>query len=242
MKEGLAERLQREVEHGASRVAVTQAEFGWDSPAGKIRKKRRGDFLTKGLSKDARVLEVGAGTGLQTKALVEAVGQVEGIDISPELIEVAKQRAPGATYHVMDAHAPAFAEASFDAIVGVSILHHLDWELALKKYLSLLKPGGAIRFSEPNLLNPQIFLQKNIPFLKRLAGDSPDEYAFTRRHIFRLLKKLGYAGVAVTPFEFLHPATPQSLIPIVLAVESVVAKTPLNAIAGSLLIEARKPK
>ena len=241
MKDELEERLQREVEHGATAVAITQAEFGWDSPAGKIRRKRRGDFLVHGLTKNMRALEIGAGTGLQTLPIIDAVGHVDAIDISPELLEVAKRKAPGANYFVMDAHVPDFPPGTFDAILGVSILHHLDWELALQNYLPLLKPGGVVRFSEPNLLNPQIFLQKNIPFIKRMAGDSPDEYAFTRGHITRLLKKLGYTRITVRPFEFLHPATPASLLPTVMAIESVVAKTPLNAIAGSLLIEAYKP-
>ena len=80
----------------------------------------------------------------------------------------------------MDGHAPEFSAGTFDAILGVSILHHLNWHTALANCFQLLKPNGIIRFSEPNLLNPQTYLTKNIPLLKRLAGDSPDEYAFTR--------------------------------------------------------------
>jgi hypothetical protein len=123
----------------------------------------------------------------------------------------------------------------------VSILHHLDWGLALKNYLPLLKRGGIVRFSEPNLLNPQIYLQKNIPFIKRLAGDSPDEYAFTRWQIAKILKDAGYVDIHVEAYEFLHPGTPQWLIPYVVKLESFLARTPAREIGGSLLIEARKP-
>jgi SAM-dependent methyltransferase len=241
MRHQLADRLLREVQHGASATAVRQAEIGWDSAAGKIRRRRRSEFLLRGLPRDARILEIGAGTGMHTVALLEVSKDVEAIDISPDLLAVARNRAPGAKYHVMDAHKPVFAPESFDAIVGVSILHHLNWKLALSAYQQLLKPGGIVRFSEPNLLNPQILLQKSIPFLKRLAGDSPDEYAFTRGEIARSLASAGFEKIRVQPYEFLHPRTPERFIPLVMRVESWIERTPLNEIAGSLLIEASKP-
>ena len=236
-----ADRLRREIEHGATATAVRQAEAGWDSAAGRIRRERRIAFLVAGLPRAARVLEIGAGTGLQTANLLESLDDVTGIDISPELLSIARDRAPGATYRVMDAHAPEFPAATFDAVLGVSILHHLDWDIALEAYFRVLKPGGIVRFSEPNLLNPQIYVQKNVPWLKRLAGDSPDEYAFTQRQIARLLMRIGYTGISVRPFEFLHPGTPESLIGFVVKLEEWASRTALNAIAGSLLIEARKP-
>lgn len=236
----LEERLTREIEHGGTKTAVEQAEYGWDSPAGRLRRKRRIEFLVKNLPRSTKVLEVGAGTGLQTLDLLKYFDNIIGIDISPDLLAVAEKRAPGAQYIVMDAHAPQFPDGSFDAILGVSILHHLEWDRALKNYARLLTSGGILRFSEPNLLNPQIFLQKNIPFIKRLVGDSPDEYAFTKGQIERSLTAAGFSSLNVQPFEFLHPSTPESWIPAVCQVESWVSKTPLNHIAGSLLIEAKK--
>lgn len=234
------QRLQREVAHGATTTAVHQAEFGWDSPAGIIRRQRRIDFICNDIPRDAKVLEVGAGTGLQTAGLLQHFSNIVGIDISPELLEVARKRAPGAEYLVMDAHAPSYPKESFDAIVGVSILHHLDWDLALQNYYPLLRPGGFLRFSEPNLLNPQIFLQKNIPFIKRMVGDSPDEYAFTPGQIRRSLAQAGFTQIDVQPYEFLHPGTPERWIPAVIRLESFLMRTPLRSIGGSLLIGARR--
>ena len=101
-------------------------------------------------------------------------------------------------------------------------------------------PGGILRFSEPNLLNPQIFIQKNVPFIKKLAGDSPDEYAFTKGQIERSLTQAGFSSLNVKPFEFLHPSTPESWISAVCKLEAWISKTPLAAIGGSLLIEAKK--
>ncbi len=236
----LTDRLNREVLHGATETAVRQAEFGWLSAAGKLRRQRRIDFLCQTLPKTAKVLEIGAGTGIQTLGLLQYFSDVTGIDISPDLLRVAEKRAPGAKYEVMDAHNPNYADESFDAVVGISILHHLNWELALKSAHRLLKHGGVVRFSEPNMLNPQIFLQKNIPWLKRLAGDSPDETAFTRWQIASALRKAGFERINVRPFEFLHPGTPEKYIPLLSKLEKLVSATPINEIAGSLLIEAWK--
>ena len=148
MHAALAERLRREVEHGATELAVRQAESGWDSAAGRIRRDRRAAVLVAGLPRHA-MLEIGAGTGLQTISLLRALDDVAAIDISPDLLAIARERAPGAAYHVMDAHAPDFPEASFDAIMGVSILHHLEWAIALDSYFRLLKPGGVIGTPSP---------------------------------------------------------------------------------------------
>jgi ubiquinone/menaquinone biosynthesis C-methylase UbiE len=242
MANTLNQKLLREKLHGSTETAVQQAEYGWDSPAGKIRRDRRIEFCVSGIPANAQVLELGAGTGLQTAHLLGRFRSVIGIDISIDLLHVAGQRAPRAHYAVMDAHRLGFEDARFDAVLGISILHHLDWDIAIRECFRVLKPGGIARFSEPNLANPQIFLQKNIPWLKRRLGDSPDEYAFTRGRIIRSLQRTGFSAIQVKPFEFLHPGTPRRFIPAVLKLEAILSHTLINRIAGSLLIEARKEK
>lgn len=213
----------------------------WSSPAGLIRKERRVSFLTEiPLDVNSKVLEVGAGSGIFTVEISKKWNDLTSIDLSLELLETAKERNPRVNFKAMDAHELQFDDNSFDAIVGVSILHHLDWTRALNGFYKKLKSGGWIRFSEPNLLNPQIFLQKNIPFLKKMAGDSPDEYAFTVSQITQSLRKTGFSDIKVVPFEFMHPSTPNSLVPAVLKLESFISKSFLKHIGGSLLISARK--
>jgi SAM-dependent methyltransferase len=125
--------------------------------------------------------------------------------------------------------------------VGCSALHHLDWERAFHEIARVLRPGGALRFSEPNLANPQILVQKNVPLVKRWVGDSPDEYAFTAGQCRRALEQAGFTSIHVRPFEFLHPSVPVPLIPLALKIEALLSRTPLRRLGGSLLIEARKP-
>lgn len=59
-----------------------------------------------------------------------------------------------ADFRVMDAHKLDFPDNHFDFVYGVAILHHLDFETALKEIARVTKPGGRILFVEPLRLNP----------------------------------------------------------------------------------------
>ncbi|MBD2464720.1 methyltransferase domain-containing protein [Oscillatoria sp. FACHB-1407] len=237
----LQERLERERQHGKVIIATEENNWGWKTPAGQIRWKRRFNYLAQALpNADGQVLEVGAGSGTFTVGLADVYSNLMAIDISEDLINIARTRAPSAQFAAMDAHNLEVPDNSFDAIIGCSVLHHLDWNLALQGFYHKLKPGGVVRFSEPNLLNPQIFIQKTIPPIKKRLGDSPDEYAFTAWQIRRSLKRAGFSRITVTPYEFLHPSVPEKWIDAVIKLETLISKTFLKQIGGSLLIEAFK--
>lgn len=69
-----------------------------------------------------RVLDVGCGPGHLTHALPPEV-EVVGIDLSAEMLRVARQRRPGGTYRVHDYHQPLPAElGTFDVILAVGCL------------------------------------------------------------------------------------------------------------------------
>src|SRR5262249_46108430 len=129
----------------------------------------------------------------------------------------------------------------FDAVVGSSILHHLEIEPSLAKIAALLKPGGVMSFAEPNMLNPQILVQKNVPWIKKLAGESPDETAFVRWKLKGAMERVGFTDVRITPFDWLHPATPRPMIPLVRAAGGMFENLPgVREFAGSVLIFGRK--
>lgn len=97
---------------------------------------------------DERVLDVGCGDGLITAELADRLptGRVVGVDPSPRMIDVARQR-------VLPDGNLAFAVASvqhltftgeFDLVVSFNALHWVaEHELALQRIRAALVPGGA---------------------------------------------------------------------------------------------------
>ena len=237
-------RLLNEIEHGKYLIEHGAGEtWNWETPAGKLRWKRRVAMLKGKLESGSKVLELGCGTGYFTRELIDTGAGITAIDISPDLLEEARKKiqAPGLEFKVDNAYAMSFENESFDHVIGSSVLHHLEIRRALSEVYRVLKPGGWMAFTEPNMMNPQIALQKNIPAVKRRMGDSPDETAFFKWQIKSLLREAGFTGIRVIPFDFLHPAVPPGLIKTISWIGSTAEKTPLlRGIAGSLHITAGK--
>ena len=200
-------------------------------------------MLSSHLKPGMTVLELGCGAGYFTQELARSGADIIAIDVSPELLEIARTKcsSQNVEYQIQNAYALSYSEAVFDSVVGSSVLHHLEIEEALRDIYRVLKPRGSIYFTEPNMLNPQIAIQKNIPWIKRKLGDSPDETAFFRWKLWRLLERTGYRDVQIDPFDFLHPKTPVALINRVKAFGRFLEKMPvISELAGSLYIRAVK--
>jgi ubiquinone/menaquinone biosynthesis C-methylase UbiE len=127
-----------------------------------------------------RVLEVGCGTGeiaLRAKARAGPHGSVAGIDPSPEMIAVARQKAARANldidYRVASVEALPFADATFDVVISSLMMHHLPDDLkprTLAEIRRVLKPGGRlliVDFTEPKSrlvrLQPVWLIHRNLP-------------------------------------------------------------------------------
>ncbi len=240
------EKNENEISHG-SFLAENDPEkiWGWDTPAGKIRAERRAELIIggAGLKSGMKVLEIGCGTGFFTEMFAQSGTEILAVDISDDLLKIARKRglASETVRFVTARFEDCDAQGPFDAVIGSSILHHLDIEASLAKIHSLLRPGGIMCFAEPNMLNPQIMIQKNIPFIKKIMGDSPDETAFFRWSLGRLLKRKGFTDIQIVPFDWVHPYTPVFIMEYIEKTGRITEKTPfLKEFAGSLLISGRK--
>jgi len=239
------EKAQHEIEHGALLASQdTEKSWGWGTPAGKIRARRRAELIIAAskLNFGKKVLEIGCGTGLFTEVFAETGADISAVDISPELLQKAKARNLPPTVHILEKRfEDCDLDGPFDAIIGSSILHHLAVNAALTKIHELLKPGGAISFAEPNFLNPQVFIERKLR--KWFPYTSPDEIAFVRWHLKKDLEEAGMIKVEITPFDWLHPFTPEKLISQVKSLGEILEKTPiLKEFSGSLLICAERPE
>lgn len=123
------------------------------------------------------VLDYGCFTGdLYQQLAPHQPLRIVGIDISTQGIETARARfGSGAEYLVMDAHRTSFAAATFDLVVGRSILHHLDWEVAIREVSRILKPGGVAVFTEPLGGNPAAKLIRRLTPRARTKDERPLE-------------------------------------------------------------------
>lgn len=237
-------RIENEIKHSEYLATSKFKNWGWDSPIGMERLKRRYNLLSSNLNNESVVLEIGCGMGHLSKLLINKNIKLLAIDISPSFISENKNNivSENIQFQAADAHQTNLPSNSYDYIIGCSVLHHLDLDLALNEFYRILKPGGKIFFCEPNMLNPHIAIQKNVAWIKKLSGDSPDESAFVRWKLKYSLKQTGFSYITITPFDFLYPLIPIKLIRVVEAIGYFLEKTPiLKEFAGSLFISAAKP-
>ncbi|MGD2060643.1 MAG: methyltransferase domain-containing protein [Acidimicrobiia bacterium] len=109
----------------------------------------------------AKVLDLGCGPGKYTIALAERGIDVEGLDLTPALVEMLRASAPEIPVHVADAaELPGELRGRFDAVTGFFFLHHLP-ALAptLASARAALRPGGRAVFLEPNPLYVGYYFQ-----------------------------------------------------------------------------------
>jgi SAM-dependent methyltransferase len=105
-----------------------------------------------GIQAGQEVLDVGCGTGVVAITAARAGARVTGADLTPELLELAKENAAIAGLTIewkeADVERLPFADARFDAVV--SQFGHIFAprpEVAVAEMLRVLKPGGRIAFS-----------------------------------------------------------------------------------------------
>lgn len=230
-----AERLQ-----GRLIASGKEGVWGWSGRAGGIRAARRGEFLIRaaGLAPGVRCLELGCGTGEFTERLVASGCDLVAVELSEDTAAHARERVGDKARVVIGniETGDGLEGIEVDAIVGVSVLHHVDLDATFEHTFALLRPGGRFAFSEPNMANPQVWAERNLEPVRRLRHVTPHETAFRADELLRRFEGAGFVVDVCEPFEFLHPSTPAWLVPAVLSLERGLEATPVRAIAGSLRI------
>ena len=93
-----------------------------------------------------RALDVGCGEGALTRELAALSRHVVGIDLDEVSLHRARQahRPANVDYVRGDVLDHQFVPSSFDAVVSVAVLHHMDARQGLERMRDLLRPGGVL--------------------------------------------------------------------------------------------------
>jgi SAM-dependent methyltransferase len=93
----------------------------------------------------ADILEIGAGTGALTRRLLERSAHVRAVEPDARMRAVLADRVPAAEVVAGRAEELPAADGSVDVVIGASMWHWVDEDLALPEVARVLRPGG--RFS-----------------------------------------------------------------------------------------------
>jgi len=186
---------------------MSQPSKFWDRIAEKYSKRPISDEaayqkklqITRGYFRpDMEVLEFGCGTGSTAIAHTPYLKHILAIDISSKMIEIAQGKADASkvdnvTFEQMaieDLNAP---NQSFDAVLGMSILHLLEnKEDAIAKVHTLLKPGGIFVSSTACLGDTMKFFKLIAP-IGYFFGLIPLVRVFTVQDLVDSLTNAGFA-------------------------------------------------
>ena len=145
------ERFKRQVEEEWQNPQVASGYRKWSAEEAEWGRGARDLIIAQAkLASGMNVLDVGSAHGEPALAVARAVqpGRVALIDIVPELLTIAAERARAAglenvTTHVADAHALPFPDNSFDRVTcRLTAMYFADPQQAFKEALRVLKPGG----------------------------------------------------------------------------------------------------
>ncbi len=166
----------------------------------------------KYLKPSDRVLEFACGTGLLTLRLAPHVARLRGIDISPSMADIAREKArdiPNVEITNTDLFDPCLEPGSFDAVAAYNVLLYLpDLPAALARIRALLKPGGVFLSATDCLASrPSAMGLKKL--VNSRAGKMPYVAFFTQRGLER---KIARSGFAVLERENLFPNPPNLFV------------------------------
>jgi ubiquinone/menaquinone biosynthesis C-methylase UbiE len=98
-----------------------------------------------GARSGTRLLDVGCGSGLALTLAEERGAVPSGLDISPGLLEIARERLPHADLREGDVETLPFKDAAFDAVTGVNAFQFAgDPRRALREAARVTRPGGYV--------------------------------------------------------------------------------------------------
>ena len=107
-------------------------------------------LITERLAPSSKVLDVGCGAGIPVARHLAGTFSLTGIDISSNMIVLAKKNVPTASFIIADVMETEFPAGSFDAIVSFYAIFHIPRQEHLnlfRRFAQWLRPGGLLLFT-----------------------------------------------------------------------------------------------
>lgn len=151
----------------------------------------------------ARVLDVGCGTGVLTRVIARwpGVGEIVGVDPAPSLLSKGRLLAgdlPNITFQEADGRELPFEDGSFDVAVFDSTLSHVPGpECALAEAFRVLRPGGWLATFDGDYATTTVGLGEHDPLQTcadaTMANSVNDRWLM--RRLSTLVRDAGFADV-----------------------------------------------
>ena len=104
------------------------------------------DYFLQSLE-GTKILDVGCGNGKDCKYILQKGFDINGIDLSKGMLEIAKERVPEGKFEVMDIANITYPDNSYDGIISNCSLFHVPAEelpKTVESFARILKPNGKL--------------------------------------------------------------------------------------------------
>lgn len=219
------------------------------NPGGKHHILKTLSCILPSLQKNAKVLDIGCGSGFTTYFYYPFCKEIYALDYSREAIKKAKQDYPNIHFIEGNITALPFKDKEFDIIICSGVLHHLikptityskSSKYVYNAIAEIDRVGkGVILIDEANALNP-IRKYKEKTYYKKINRNEESYTLHTWKKIF------GEFGYKITDYEY-HTFIPTSfsekMIKLTKPIETILETIPLiNKIAGGIFFKCEKKK
>lgn len=186
---------------------MSESDKFWDKTAEKYAKSPVADEATyqkklaetqSYLGPDMRIVEFGCGTGTTAIHHAPHVRHIDAIDISEKMLDIGRDKARDAGIDNITFTRGTLAEfnaadASFDAVLGLNVIHLVpDREAVIAEVARILKPGGIFVSSTVCLGQSYLRFIKLVAPLGKLLGLMPDFYILTEDELADEVTRAGF--------------------------------------------------
>lgn len=155
-------------------------------------------WIESNLKPGILTLDIGCGTGRQIVPLAQRNIQVIGVDISEEMLLLARKKIAAlgflrsVDFVICDAEKMPFKDQSFDACTMVGTLHHVHRpKVAIQNAARLIVEGGRFFSHDPHKSPARFIFDWSMKIWKLYDEEARDEPLFTEKQLARLLQEAG---------------------------------------------------